>query len=567
MIGAKKNRRIWPIVLIVFIILAVLGYLYWNSIKYRLIRTEATDQVFEKSKGLYRMHYDNLNLDEVSGFLQVTNLRLTPDTSMFSKSIADKTNQPFIFEIIIPELTVRGVKTPEAMLNKNIEGRRLEIKNPQITAYYSSAEKDSTQYGRQREIYEQLLGNLNLIRVDSIDISNANIRMLDFNQGREMVKADSISIHLLDVFIDSTHQSDSSRFYFARKTAVQIKKISWQAKNKTYDFAINNLDFNTDAKTFSIKSFILDPLLSEKDYAKLAKVQKDRLNIRCGNIDVEGIDIAALQRGEFTANQMKLGSIMLHLSKDLSYPHDGKNRVGTYPQQALMKVPFPLYIKRLIAGPADIEVKQKNPKSDESGKLQFRESSIDAVNVTNMPELIKNNNHLKVSARTKFMGLSQVNAEFDLLLKDKAGRFGLKGTASGFDARGLNVVLEPLGLAKIEEAKVNQLRFNLKCSDYSGTGTVVLLYENLKIAALKKDSVEQKLEKKKLASFISNIILKDANPAKGKDVRMAHPVFERDPVKSFWNLIWFTLFTGVKETVGMEKNVKDAPKTESKRKK
>jgi hypothetical protein len=79
--------------------------------------------------------------------------------------------------------------------------------------------------------------------------------------------------------------------------------------------------------------------------------------------------------------------------------------------------------------------------------------------------------------------------------------------------------------------------------------------------------VEQKLEKKKLASFISNIILKDANPGKNKEVRVAHPVFERDPVKSFWNLIWFTLFTGVKETVGMEKIQKEAPKTEENKKK
>lgn len=553
MIGAKQNRRVWPIIIIIAIILAVLGYLYWNSIKYRLIRKEATDQVFEKSKGLYRMHYDNLNLDEVSGFLQVTNLRLTPDTAMFSQSVADKKNQPFLFDITIPELTVTGVKTPEAMLNRNVEGRRLEIKTPQVLAYYSKAEEDTIGDGRQKEIYEQLLGNLNLIRADSIDISNASIKMVDFKTERAMVNADSISIHMLDVFIDSTHQSDSSRFYFARKTAVHINKISWEAKNKTYDFAINKVDFSTEEKSFRIGSFILNPLMSEKAFAKFSKVQKDRLNIRSGKVAVENIDIAALQRGEFKADQMKIDNIMLHLFRDLSYPHDGKNRVGTYPQQALMKVPFPLYIKTLIAGPADIELKQKNPKSDETGRIQFKESGIHATNVTNMNELISNDNHCRIKARTKFMGLTQVDADFDLLLKNKDGRFGLKGTASGFDATGLNIILAPLGLAKIESANVKQLRFDLKLTDYQGTGTVVLLYDNLKISQLKKDTVENKLEKKKLASLISNVVLKDANPEKKKEVRVAHPVFERDRVRSFWHLIWFTIFTGVKETVGMEK--------------
>lgn len=553
MIGAKKNKWVWLIVIVSILTLLAGGLFYWNAIKYKLIRKESTDQVFEKSKGLYRMHYDKLELDEVAGFLHVTNLKITPDTSMFAKSISEKNNQPFVIDIAIPELIVYGVKTPEAMLSKSVEGRRLQIKNPQITAYYSAAEKDTLNKGRDKEIYEQLLGNLNLISADSIDITDATFTLVDFKKNRNLLKADSITIQMEHVLIDSARQSDSTRFFFSKTTSLHINKISWGTENKTYDFYINHIDFNTDRKTFSIQSFILNPLMSEKEFAAFAKVQKDRLNIRSGKIITEGIDIAALQRGELKADQMKLEAIMLHLSKDLSYPHDGKNRVGTYPQQALMKVPFPLYIKRLVAGPADIEVKQKNPKSDQSGKLQFKESSIDAVNVTNIPELIKNNNHLKISARTKFLGLTQVNAEFDLLLNDKNGRFGLTGTASGFDGKGLNKVLEPLGLAKIEEAKVNQLRFNLKCSDYSGSGTVVLLYQDLKISQLRKDSIDQKIEKKKFASFISNIILKDANPAKGKETRIAHPVFERDPVRSFWHLIWFTLFTGVKETVGMEK--------------
>jgi len=552
MAGIKKNRKIIFIILAILTVVVVAGLIFWDSVKYPLIRKEATDQVFEKSKGLYRMQYDKLDLDEVSGFLRVTNLRITPDTAMFSQQISEEKNLPLLIDIKIPELIVRGVKTPEAMINKSIEGRRLEIKNPQVHCYYHKPEKDSAVSGTNKEIYEQLLGNLNLISADSIDISDATLTISDFIDKRELLKLDSINVQLLDVLIDSTHQSDSSRFYFSKSAHASIASVSFGTKNKTYDFKMDSVDFDTDKKVLFLHTFRVIPLMSEKAFAKFSKVQKDRLNIAARNITVSEIDIPALSRGDLIAEEMKLGSIMLHLSKDLSYPHDGKNRVGTYPQQALMKVPFPVYIKTLIAGPADIEVKQKNPKSDESGTLEFKESSIQATNVTNMESRINKDNHLKIAAHTKFMGLTNVKADFDLILNNKDGRFSLKGTASGFNATELNKVLIPLGLAKVESAQVNQLRFDLKLSDYQGTGTVVLLYKDLKMTLLKKDSIEQKLEKKKLASFISNVILKDANPDK-KDTRIAHPVFERDKVRSFWHLIWFTIFTGVKETVGMNK--------------
>jgi hypothetical protein len=538
------------IFLTVLVIVIAGGLLWWNNYKYRFIRSESTEHVFTKSNGLYRMRYDKLDLDEVNGNLTVRNLRITPDSTRYQQMIDAKDNPPMIVKITIPELIVRGVKTPKAMINKKIEGRRLEINSPEIVFYFSKAPEDSLAKKEQKAIYEQLLGDLNLISVDTVLVIAANMLFMDYTENREIAKGKNISVTINNVLIDSANSEDRSRFFFSKTTHMIADSFTIATKDNTFRFEADSIDFNSADSSLYLNTFNVIPLMSEQAYAKFVKFQKDRFNIHSNNISIKGVNLEQLQNGSLLADEMRLGSVSLKIFRDLSYPRDKKNRVGTYPQQALMKAPFPIAIKRLIAGPADIELKQKNPKSDQKGTILFLNSSIDATNVTNIREQINEDNHLNIRARTKFMGLTAVDAVFDLRLGDPDGRFTLKGTATGFDAVKLNDILEPLGLAKIEKAKVKNLRFNLGFTDYKGSGTVVFLYEDLKVTLLKKDSADNKIEKKKIASFVSNIILKNGNPYRGK-TRIAHPGFPRDTNKSFFHLIWFTIFTGVKETVGL----------------
>ncbi len=45
------------------------------------------------------------------------------------------------------------------------------------------------------------------------------------------------------------------------------------------------------------------------------------------------------------------------------------------------------------------------------------------------------------------------------------------------------------------------------------------------------------------------MVIHNENPSPGQPLRVAKPKFTRDPQKSFFNLVWKTIFTGIKETV------------------
>lgn len=60
-------------------------------------------------------------------------------------------------------------------------------------------------------------------------------------------------------------------------------------------------------------------------------------------------------------------------------------------------------------------------------------------------------------------------------------------------------------------------------------------------------------KKKGFLSFLANkLLIEDANPTKGEAARSANITFQRTPAASFFNLMWKSIFIGMREIVGLD---------------
>ena len=73
-------------------------------------------------------------------------------------------------------------------------------------------------------------------------------------------------------------------------------------------------------------------------------------------------------------------------------------------------------------------------------------------------------------------------------------------------------------------------------------------YEDLKVDVLKRDKNTKAVKKRGLASLSANLVVQNKNPG-SSGLRIMNPEFQRNIYKSFFNLVWKTIFTGMKETV------------------
>jgi hypothetical protein len=125
---------------------------------------------------------------------------------------------------------------------------------------------------------------------------------------------------------------------------------------------------------------------------------------------------------------------------------------------------------------------------------------------------------------------------------------------AGMNFKDANSITEPMGPATMEDGRLANLQFNFAGSDYGLTGTVKMLYDDLKISVLERDKGSKELDKKTLATFAASIMIKKSNPqGKKDDPRVVKVQIERDTNRSIFYLVWKSLFKGIKETAGIKK--------------
>ncbi len=325
--------------------------------------------------------------------------------------------------------------------------------------------------------------------------------------------------------------------------------LSWVTSDNVYRITVGPFLIDKEKSSVRINQVAVTPLLSEAAFVKTLKIQKDRFEGIIKNIVIIGTDVQALlDGGNITAETISIEP-NLKVFNDRTVPFDKASKVGKYPHQQIVKLETPMYIKKLLIKNGYVSYKERGALSKQVGNVFFTNVNGTVTNVTNMKDRISVNNIMVLQANTKFMGIADINTTWRLPLNTTNGAFTASGTSGPFDASKLSAITEPLGIASIKKGTVDGLTFNLEGTDTKATGKSALLYHNLKVALLKGNSDSTKdLKKRGLLSFVANILIKDQNPSNGV-TRVAKIDHTRDITKSFFNLLWKSIFDGAKKTV------------------
>lgn len=556
--ATPKNRWISLFIFLVLSSLVVGGIFYWNAKKKSIIKNEIDNSLEKKTQGLYVINYDKFNLDEVAGSLNVTNIHLSFDSLVYRDFLEKKEAPSILVNIWIPSLNVWGVQTPRALIDKEVVGERVEIMNPLIEIIYTGINKDSVPQIPPQQVFRQLLGNLSKILVKEIAVSNALIFTHHWNNPDSNITARDVSLRLSDFALQDKSPADSSRFLFSKEIILTAGNINWMNERKLYKYQVNNLALSSQDKSLDCGKINISPLLGEQAFMNKVKAQIDRFDVVLDRIQLRNLNYIALFNGVVEADSLLISKAALKVYKDFGQPRDNVSRVGTFPHQILKKLPLSINIRKAVVSNGFVEYKQLTPKTGQKGKVQFYAVSALIDNITNQPAAVRANNICRADARSLFMNKARVKATFFFNLASNNGSFSIDGHIGSLDARSLNRISQPLASAKIVKGIINGVDLHVKGSDYKGEAEITFLYDNLKIAVLEKNNEDGTLDKKKLVSMAANILIKNANPGNNEKVRIGNGTFERDTNRSFFNLVWKSIYVALSETLGVP--VKDKSK-------
>ncbi|MEO9050276.1 MAG: hypothetical protein ABI280_00675, partial [Ginsengibacter sp.] len=110
-----------------------------------------------------------------------------------------------------------------ALQGNKIEGDSIIIDDPEITMYSMKALQKGTKIENQAStVYEEILGNLDLIKVGFVFVNNVNVNGIDFYSKQKNFDFINGKFLLEDVLIDSAHNLDTSRVLFCRQAAFSV---------------------------------------------------------------------------------------------------------------------------------------------------------------------------------------------------------------------------------------------------------------------------------------------------------------------------------------------------------
>lgn len=544
-IREKRVRIILLATSVIIIAITGFGFWYWGTYKNVIIEKEIQKAITKSNEGFYKISYDSMKVDEGTGSLLISNMKVSYDSLKYKEK-----KPPMLFTIHIPEISVVGVKTKKAVLDKEIVARKLEIKNPVIDLEYTYKGKDSVRNVPTDEIYREVLGNLDLIQIDSVLITNANVRTSNKKTGKIIINVKDVDLSLMDLRVDSLSLKDSSRFLFSKGMTINVAKIAWPSPDKLYDYQAENIVLRSSTGKLSIDRISVIPRLGENEFVNAIPTQVDRLNLSFNNVALSGIDIQRLPDEYIKAETMTIGSSSFKIYRDLAQPRDKKNRVGQYPHQVMDDIQLRFNIKKVNVQNAFIEYKERNHITRQSGKVQFHNVDGMITNFTN--DRSASNKVMKATVNSSFLNKTPLKTNWTFYLFHPKGRFEVAGTIGSIDGQALNTLAEPMGPASIEEGQLNGMTFNLYGNDHSMDGSVKMLYENLDVAMLEKDKGATETDKKFLTSLIANVVIKNSNPKGDDEIRVQEVHLSRDINRSLFNLCWKTIFKGIQGTVGIK---------------
>lgn len=443
------------------------------------------------------------------------------------------------------KLTLNGVNTNEVVKNKNIVVDtilcndiiiyELPVENLKTVKVKPVKDADSTGF---MNVYGVYMKHLHFPKVTFVPFAKSNYSL------------GNIAIIVNEVRTDQVRKLEMHPMNFTKEAEVTLDRFSLKSKDGLYDYRFKNIWINSLQKELKINSLNVVPFASERQFASKFSHQKDRYDVKVSGILLKNIDMNSLLDKRLEASEIVINSSSAKIYRDLHKPLEKTSNVGNYLSQLLQKFEQPVNISKATVNNAFIEYRENEILSDDIGVINFSNSKFNISNITNISSAIQKNNEMNISFDTKVLGSIPLQGNFKFILNSNNGNFVVNGHTPGFDLVKLNSVSVPMALIKINSGKINSIDFHFTGNNTGAKGKFIMKYENLKVDVLKRDKNTNAVKKRGLASLAANLVVENKNPG-SSGLRTMNPEFERNIYKSFFNLVWKTIFTGMKETVGI----------------
>lgn len=523
---------------------------YFNTHWKQLLRKELGEYVSAGTDGLYQLHYKKIRLNILTGNVSIDQVQLVPDSAVYQDLINKHRAPKLLYKVEMEHLNMHNLLLWKYFIKKQAYARSFVFYKPKIEIIQNDLAVDTSVHGTFYGTLKQYIKSIYINQVTSSK-TELNYTHILGDSSRERSRISDLNFIVRDLLIDSVAESDPRRFLYATNFDINLEKYEFKPKDSLYNLHFKDITYRAAQKNLELGSVHLEPKYNIAEFDRRIGTQKDRYDILFRDLDFNRLYLQDLLKGKLYCESCNIDGANIDIYRNRSLPLPAGDKMGQFPSQVLKKLELPLKIDTLKAENVNISYTELNPKNGETGSIYFKRANGIIRNITNNDSLIARNNHCIANINAVFMETGKLRAKFDFPLDRVDGSFNISGQLKDMNGKELNPVTRPLGMVAVESLRLHSLDFAIAGNEHAARADIKFLYSRLRISILEEEG--NQLKRKGLMSTIANLMaIYKENPEAGKDPRLAVGKYTRDPKKSFFNLVWKTLFDGVMQTVGTQ---------------
>ena len=477
---------------------------------------------------------DELTFSTINHQIMAKNLVVKPKV---------KNNKQDQFELQIPTLYMNGFDMDKAYKNDQYFFESIVVNKPTFQLF--NIAKDSIKINPFKvNLYPHFESFADVFSSKLVNVIDANITV--FKNGQKKLQ-EQVSMNLIKVRIDS---KPSQGFIHSADFSFKIPNLKKQTK--LYQYIIGETSYSSGNNRFTAKDIHIIPNFSREDHQKQVGFQSDYFSGKIDSVSISQPNIRRwFDKEELAGKYLSINGLDLNIYRDKQLPFDETRRPKMV-QDMIKSLKIPVSVDSLILANAKVAYTERTATGDLEGKIGFSKIHIRMMPFTN----IKASNGVipdfNLDAKATIQDSCQLKVGMNFQMNHSENKFTVNGSLSKFNMRIINPVLEPLALVSIRSGKVNRFQFDFSANQTSSNGQLFFGYDDLKISVLEMKDGDTK--ESKFASFLANTVLLRSKNPRGKELLPDEIAFIRDQKRSDLNYWWKSIFSGVKNTLGVKDN-------------
>lgn len=535
--GAQRLLQILLIIAIVVTAIWLLASVYLD----KFAKDQLQNAFNEQSARKYTLTIGKLKLGLFTGSLTVIDFSIKPGSNADNEMIINTHAKQLSFQgiHILRYFFGRGALVDEIRLTEPtviIYGRKdLQTENLNDTTDFSL-------YGFIRKFAESL--SIKRLAVNNFDFEYFH----EINDSIPSLKSKENNFLAVNLRVGPETEKLPGMFS-ADSVSFSVSNFEYTTADSLYTFNVGKMNVIYSDSALVIDSVKIVPNYSKRRFAEIAGKQTDRFDISARKLYFHSVDLKTfVEYHGFDCKKLEIQRFNLRAFRD---KNDTRHfAVPMSVQQLLRESPAFVNIDTIELKESNIIYEEVAPGKKAPGVISFDNIDASLTGVTNDSVRIQENSKIVVEAVSKLSGEGTVKALFIIPMKAKGMEFFCGGLITGVPMEALNKMVEPTAGISFSSGFIDSIDFEFNAGDIESRGWMKFRYEDLQIE-LPESGNNNTFGEKLMVFLANNLIIKKNNPS-GKGYTSKVPLhYERNRQRFMFNYTWKTLYSGLKETVGV----------------